>query len=160
MKILQLEGTAPQLFTLVGPLVMNPKVLRANHNFPYRTAENFRWFVATEGEEVIGFLPLEARGRHLKVNNYYVRNDDADVLTELLNAVISQTVISPQEDGLQEETPRKKASREKDSRKTLPPYDLNAIVLVRHESVFAQCGFQVEHRWVKYVKMTYTRIMG
>ena len=37
MEILQLDGLEPQLFNLIGPLAMNPKVLRANNNYPFKT---------------------------------------------------------------------------------------------------------------------------
>ena len=43
MEILQLDGLEPQLFNLIGPLAMNPKVLRANNNYPFKTTERFQW---------------------------------------------------------------------------------------------------------------------
>ena len=48
MEILQLDGLEPQLFNLIGPLAMNPKVLRANNNYPFKTTERFQWYIAVE----------------------------------------------------------------------------------------------------------------
>ena len=36
MQILKLQGTDRQLYRLVGPLVMNPKVLKSNNNYPFK----------------------------------------------------------------------------------------------------------------------------
>ena len=41
MEILQLDGLEPQLFNLIGPLAMNPKVLRANNNYPLQNDRTF-----------------------------------------------------------------------------------------------------------------------
>ena len=52
MEILQLDGLEPQLFNLIGPLAMNPKVLRANNNYPFKTTERFQWYIAVEDNDV------------------------------------------------------------------------------------------------------------
>ena len=70
MEILQLDGLEPQLFNLIGPLAMNPKVLRANNNYPFKTTERFQWYIAVEDNDVTGFVPVEQ-----------------EVLVELLGAV-------------------------------------------------------------------------
>ena len=57
MEILQLDGLEPQLFNLIGPLAMNPKVLRANNNYPFKTTERFQWYIAVEDNDVTGFVP-------------------------------------------------------------------------------------------------------
>ena len=62
MEILQLDGLEPHLINLIGPLAMNPKVLRANN-------------------------PVEQKSGGYGINNYYVHNDDQEVLVELLGAV-------------------------------------------------------------------------
>lgn len=36
MQILKLQGTDRQLCRLVGPLVMNPKVLQYNNGYPFK----------------------------------------------------------------------------------------------------------------------------
>ena len=50
-QIIELNGTEKRLYQLVAPLVMNPKVLKQNNNYPFRTSENFKWFVAVEGKK-------------------------------------------------------------------------------------------------------------
>lgn len=87
MEILQLDGLEPQLFNLIGPLAMNPKVLRANNNYPFKTTERFQWYIAVEDNDVTGFVPVEQKSGGYVINNYYVHNDDLEVLVELLGAV-------------------------------------------------------------------------
>ncbi len=48
MQVIQLQGNDKRLYELVAPLVMNPEVLRQNHNYPFRTTENFAWFIGME----------------------------------------------------------------------------------------------------------------
>lgn len=91
MEILQLEGLEPQLFTIIGPLAMNPKVLKANNNYPFKTTEHFRWYIAIEEEKVIGFLPVEQKSSGFVINNYYISNDNVDVLEKLLKVVKSKS---------------------------------------------------------------------
>ena len=125
MEILQLDGLDPQLFTLIGPLAMNPKVLKANNNYPFKTTARFQWYVAISDENVIGFIPVEKKGDSFVINNYYVYDDNSEVLKELLRAV-------------------------------KPKNNLYAIVQTKHEQAFANCGFQIEHRWTNYIKMIYS----
>ena len=80
-QIVELKGTEKRLYQLVAPLVMNPVVLKQNYNYPFRTSENFIWFVAMEGKEIVGFIPLE----HKKSEN------NAEVLKALLEKVIDST---------------------------------------------------------------------
>ena len=73
MEILQLDGLEPQLFNLIGPLAMNPKVLRANNNYPFKTTERFQWYIAVEDNDVTGFVPVEQKSGGYVINNYYVQ---------------------------------------------------------------------------------------
>lgn len=124
MNILKLDGLSPQLFALVGPLVMNPKVLRANNNYPFKTTERFKWYIAVEDDCVVGFIPVEKKSSAFVINNYYVQDDDENILKALLEAV-----------------------------ETKDP--LQAVVQTKHEKIFAECSFCIEHRWTNYIKMTY-----
>ena len=87
MEIIQLDGLEPQLFNLIGPLAMNPQILKANNNYPFKTTERFHWYIAVEDHDVIGFVPVERKSSGYFINNYYVRNDASEVLSELLKAV-------------------------------------------------------------------------
>lgn len=87
MEILQLDGLAPQLFRLIGPLAMNPKVLKANNNYPFKTTEHFQWYIAAEENNVIGFVPVEQKGSSFVINNYYIHNDNKEVMAKLLEAI-------------------------------------------------------------------------
>ena len=120
-QIIELQGTEKRLYQLVAPLVMNPEVLKQNYNYPFRTSESFVWFVAVDGKEVVGFIPREA-----VINNYYIRNNNAEVLKALLEKVI--------------------AKMDKDKY-------LSSVTFVEHQEIFKELGFSVEKEWKRYVKM-------
>lgn len=125
-QIIELKGTEKRLYQLVAPLAMNPEVLKQNYNYPFRTSESFIWFVAVEGKEVIGFLPLEYKKREVVINNYYIKENNAEVLKALLEKVIT----SVEEDKL-----------------------LSSVTFIEHTNVFKELGFSVEKEWKRYVKM-------
>ncbi|WP_300694121.1 hypothetical protein [uncultured Bacteroides sp.] len=125
-QIIELNGTEKRLYQLVAPLVMNPKVLKQNNNYPFRTSENFKWFVAVEGKKVVGFLPLEHKKSEAIINNYYVKDNHTEVLKALLEKVID--------------------SMEKDKL-------LTSVTLIEHQDLFLESGFSVEKLWRRYVKM-------
>ena len=55
-------------------MVMDPEVIRANNNYPFKTGEEYVWFIAIEDKEVVGFVPVEQKSRKKAViNNYYVK---------------------------------------------------------------------------------------
>ena len=125
-QIIELNGTEKRLYQLVAPLVMNPKVLKQNNNYPFRTSENFKWFVAVEGKKVVGFLPLEHKKSEAIINNYYVKDNNTEVLKALLEKVMD--------------------SMEKDKL-------LTSVTLIEHQDLFLESGFSVEKMWRSYVKM-------
>lgn len=126
IKLLQLQGTDKQLYQLVAPLVMDPDVLRKNNNYPFKTTKNFVWFVAVDGKQVVGFIPVERRGNSDVINNYYVREKEEEVLSQLLSKVIADLG----------------AER-----------ILFSVTLAEHQSIFQTVGFEVEKEWKRYVKM-------
>ena len=127
MHILKLPGTDKQLYELVAPLVMNPEVLRQNYNFPFRTTERFEWFVAVDEEgQVLGFIPLEHKRSEDVINNYYVKDKVAEVLTALIKEVV------------------------KCADKKRP---LSAICFLEDRNLFGQLNFEEERIWTRYVKM-------
>lgn len=38
---------------------MNPDVLSANNNYPFKTTEHYVWFIAVDKKSVVGFMPVE-----------------------------------------------------------------------------------------------------
>lgn len=126
IQILQLPGTDKQLYKLVAPLVMDPKVLKQNFNFPFRTGENFTWFLALDGKTVMGFIPVENKASGHLINNYYIKNKDCEVLKSLLEEVIA---------AWNDERP------------------LAALCFMNDREVFENEGFKVERVWTRYVKM-------
>ena len=88
IQIIQLQGTDKRLYELVAPLVMNPDILKQNYNYPFRTSEDFVWFVAVDKKKVIGFIPVEEK------KNYYIEGNNECTLKLLLEKVISETTAS------------------------------------------------------------------
>lgn len=123
MEVLQLGGLDAELYPLIGPLVMSPKVLKANNNYPFKTAEHYQWYIAiNEHKEVMGFLPVEKKNSGLIINNYYIEEDSEELLTLLFSSIETEKPIT-------------------------------AIVLIRHLELFTKLGFKTEHQWTKYIRM-------
>lgn len=56
--VVKMAGTSPELYSCIAPLVMNPEIIKYNHNYPFKTSESFVWFVASSEEQVVGFFRL------------------------------------------------------------------------------------------------------
>ena len=110
IQTIQLHGTDKQLYKIVAPLVM----------------DKFIWFIAASGKHVVGFLPVERRGKEAIINNYYIGKDQEEALALLLVDAIAAF----------------------DADKTLV-----AVVQVEHQAIFEKHGFTVEKAWKLYVKM-------
>ncbi len=129
MVIEKLQGTSPRLYTLIAPLVMRRSVLRLNNNYPFWTSRSHTWFVAEEGESVLGFVPVEVRDNGVvKINNYYVSGDDNRLLSRLIQEIVN------------------------DYR---GDYTIQSVTHTRHIPVFLSEKFQTVKEWKLYVKMQY-----
>ena len=126
VQIIQLQGTDKRLYELVAPLVMNPEILKQNYNYPFRTSEDFVWFVAVDKKKVIGFIPVEEKKKEYVINNYYIESNNEDTLKLLLEKVISETNTSE---------------------------ELTSVTFMEHSSLFKDLGFSEEKIWTRYVKM-------
>ena len=126
IQIIQLKGTDRRLYELVAPLVMNPDVLKQNYNYPFRTSEDFVWFVAVEKRKVIGFIPVEEKKKECIINNYYIEDTNESTLKLLLEKVISNTTAGK---------------------------ELTSVTFMEHCSLFKELGFSEEKVWTRYVKM-------
>ena len=126
VQIIQLQGTDKRLYELVAPLVMDPEILKQNYNYPFRTSEDFVWFVAVDKKKVIGFIPVEEKKKEYVINNYYIESNNEDTLKLLLEKVISETNTSK---------------------------ELTSVTFMEHSSLFKDLGFSEEKIWTRYVKM-------
>lgn len=126
IQILQLKGTDKRLYRLVATLVMDPVVLKQNYNYPFPTSEDYTWFIALEGRQVVGFIPVKCKGYECIINNYYINGKNKDVLKQLLEKIIA---------GIDEE------------------WELTATCFVEDTPVFEEMGFTEEIVWIRYVKM-------
>ena len=127
MKIIRLNGTDKKLFELIGPLVMNPSILRLNNNYPFKTASNFIWHILIESSSVVGFIPLKPTQNGYNIDNYYFKLDDENIITILLEDVIESVGC----------------------------YELTALVHKRNVDMFKKLGFSTFIEWKKYDKMIY-----
>lgn len=125
--VVKMAGTSPELYSCIAPLVMNPEIIKYNHNYPFKTDESFVWFVAFSANQVVGFFPVEMRKKSLIINNYYVYKDDEDVFVSLLEAVVNEFLEGEK--------------------------SLEAVVQKPHESYFRAQGFEIERAWSLYLKM-------
>ena len=130
MTIERLEGTSTRLYSLVAPLVMKSSVLRQNNNYPFKTSRRHTWFVAIEGCDVLGFMPVEVKDKNVTINNYYVAGDNAQLLTALL-----KEVIQTYERG----------------------HIIQSVTHTRHLETFKERGFSVTRACKVYVKMLYKK---
>lgn len=126
IQIVQLKGTEKQLYKLVAPLTMSPEVLKQNYNYPFRTSEDYIWFVALDNKHVVGFIPVENKRNEHIINNYYVKEKNADMLKILLETVVE---VLGENAGL------------------------TAISFLEDKAVFEELGFSEEKIWTRYIKM-------
>ena len=126
MEIVKLGGKDERLYHLVAHLVMDEDVLAYNLNYPYKTSPDYRWYIGTENESTIGFIPVKLDRNKAIINNYYIADDDSVVLSALLKEVI-QTLRAD--------------------------FDIEAVVQIRHLPTFEKCGFPTLLHWKRYVKM-------
>lgn len=126
IQIVQLQGTDKRLYLLVAPLVMNPEVLKQNYNYPFRTSEDYIWFVALDNKNVVGFIPVENKKSESVINNYYIKGKNENTLKLLIEKIVEVT----------------------DEERSL-----TAVSFLDDKTVFEQFGFSEEKVWTRYVKM-------
>lgn len=121
-----IKGLEPRLYELVAPLVMDARVLKQNRNYPFKTSKDFLWFIALDGVSVVGFLPVEIRSKQAIINNYYMEEENLEVL----GLMIREAVETLQKEHL-----------------------LTSATQIQHLSAFSRNGFAIEREWKNYVKM-------
>jgi hypothetical protein len=105
---------------------MNEKVLSYNLNYPYKTSPEYYWFLATDREKTLGFIPVKLKEGKAIINNYYVEGDDSLVFSALLKELV-QTL--------------------------LPDFEIESVTQIRHIPDFEKIGFSIIFQWKRYVKM-------
>lgn len=132
IQVIQLKGKEKYLYRLMAPLVMDPEVIRANNNYPFRTSDCFIWFIALENQQVLGFVPVEQKnGKKAIINNYYI-NADGDRRIEVLSELLSSIISCSNSEG----------------------WMLNSVTLMQDKEIFEKFEFSsLDKRWTRYVKM-------
>ena len=103
--------------------------IRQNNNYPFWTSRSHTWFVAWEGENVYGFVPVEITDNGIaRINNYYVSGDDPQLLARFLREVV---------------------------RYYGRDYTIRSVTLIRHAEIFRTEGFAAIREWKQYVAMQY-----
>lgn len=128
MSIEVLSGVTPRLYELVAPLVMNRSVLRQNNNYPFKTSKHHLWFIAIEGNTVIGFIPVEVKETGVILNNYYVKGENSNTLSSLIKAVLLHFKDTP---------------------------IIRSISHIRDKKIFLENHFYIIQEWKLYIKMEY-----
>lgn len=88
---MSLHGTDDRLYGLVARLVMDPDVLRKNNNYPFKTTARHTWHLCLENGVVTGFLPAKDTVNGLYVDNYYISDDNREILDGLINHLLAST---------------------------------------------------------------------
>lgn len=132
MQIIQLKGKDKHLYRLLAPMVMDPEIIRANNNYPFKTGDEYVWFIALEDKEVVGFIPVEQkRGKKALINNYYVKGEGTEreeILSRLLPALVAE--FAPE------------------------TWTLNSVTLIQDKETFEKFEFvSMDKKWTRYVKM-------
>ena len=143
IQIVQLHGTDKKLYELVAPLVMSPEVLKQNYNYPFRTSEEYEWFVALDNKHVVGFVPVEHKKYECVINNYYIKERNVDTLKLLLEKVLEKQLVKE----------FKQIYLEKQGEES----SLTAVSFVEDRDVFSELGFLEDKVWTRYVKMKKNR---
>jgi superfamily II DNA or RNA helicase len=87
MRMEILAGTEKRLYEVVGPLVMNPAVLRQNDGVAFKTSENHVYFVALDdADDCVGFIPVQKKGKMGLINNYYIQDRDKELMSSLIKS--------------------------------------------------------------------------
>ena len=113
-------------------MVMDPEVIRANNNYPFKTGEEYVWFIASEDHDVVGFGPESQNSRmKAELNNYYVKAEGTvreEILSHLLPAIVAE--FRPES------------------------WLLNSVTLVQDKGTFEKFEFvSMDKKWTRYVKM-------
>lgn len=111
---------------------MDPDVIRANNNYPFKTSEDFVWYIAIDNKDVIGFIPVEQKsGKKAVINNYYVAAVDEkrkEILSLLLSSVVTAFIPAG--------------------------WTLNSVTLIQDQETFEKFEFaSMDKKWTRYVKM-------
>ena len=128
MKILRLNGDDDKLYQLVARLVMDKDVLASNNNYPFKTSSEYQWFVACDNDSVIAFMPVCIKNNKATIDNYYVREDNLDILSQIVRCAVDNL-----------------------ANKNI----LISIAHARHLKIFQDLGFSIMCKWAKYVKLIY-----
>jgi hypothetical protein len=126
MDIIQLEGEDQRLYYLVAHLTMREEVLNYNLNYPYRTSSEYCWFIATDKGNTLGFVPVKRKEGKAQINNYYVKDDDSEVFSVLLEKVVGALSLD---------------------------FEIESVTQIRHIPDFERNGFSVTLYWKRYAKM-------
>lgn len=94
MEIKRIKYDDPELYGLLAPLVMNPGVLKSNNNYPFKNFPGTVWYVAMEDGDVFGFMPLRKNNTGFYIDNYYISDDDPDMIDGLLDSITEDIPVN------------------------------------------------------------------
>lgn len=114
-------------------MVMDPEVIRANNNYPFKTGDEYTWYIAIDNQEVIGFIPVERKSQKKAIiNNYYVNAAEGEKREELLSLLLSAVIADFHSESWQ----------------------LHSVTLIHDKEIFEKFEFlSLDKKWTRYVKM-------
>lgn len=66
---------------------MNLEELKSNNNYPFKNFPGTVWYVAMGDGDVSGFMPLKKNNTGFYIDNYYISDDDPDIIDGLLDSI-------------------------------------------------------------------------
>lgn len=128
MEIQCLKGTEKRMYELIAPLIMNADIIRINNNYPFKTSEQYLWYVIINNGAAESFMPLKPTKTGYCIDNYYIKDDDKVAIDTLLKRIL---------DDLSEYN------------------NITALVCKRHVKYFIDNGFVTWMELKNYNKMDY-----
>jgi len=126
LQVMKFTGDDRRIYYLIAHLTMDEEVLAYNLNYPYRTSPFHHWYIATRGQDTVGFIPVRMKQGVATINNYYIVGDDSAVYAQLLQEVLWELTAD---------------------------YLIEAVVQTRQVQAFLDNGFIVTLWWKRFAKM-------
>lgn len=94
MRIRRIRDDEPELYRLIAPSVMNPKVLKSNNNYPFKNFSGTVWYVAMGDGDISGFMPLKKNNADFYIDNYYISDDAPDIIDGPLDSITEDIPVN------------------------------------------------------------------
>lgn len=73
---------------------MNLEELKSNNNYPFKNFPGTVWYVAMGDGDVSGFMPLKKNNTGFYIDNYYINDDDPDIIDGLPDSITEDIPVN------------------------------------------------------------------